>query len=62
VSKHPALQELPKFALHKRRDLPVPLALSGEERLQMSGDNSIERVLFRIAGPIGDVESHEGIG
>jgi hypothetical protein len=62
VSKHPAFEELPKFALHKRGDLPVPSALSGEERLQISSNNSIERVLFRIAWPVGGTECHEDIG
>ena len=49
-----------KFALDERRHMLVPLALSGEERFQMSGDNFIERALFGIAGPVSGVDSHAG--
>jgi hypothetical protein len=39
----------------------VPLVLSGQERFQISGDNFIERTLFRIARPVYDADGHEGI-
>jgi len=41
--------------------MPVPLTLPGQERFQMSGDDSIERAFFRIARPVG-LGGHEGIG
>ena len=59
----PAIVEADDFGLYVvkfRRHLPVPLALSGEERFQMSGDNFIERALFGIAGPVSGVDSHAG--
>lgn len=45
----------------KPGDVPVPGALYGEERFQMSGDDAIDWVFFRVARPAA-VDSHEGVG
>jgi hypothetical protein len=41
--------------------VPVALTLSSQKGFQMSGDDSIERVVFWIARPIRGIENHEGI-
>ena len=56
--QHTAVEERTKFKFGKRRHMLVALALPGEERFQISGDNSIERTLFRIARPVYGVDGH----
>ena len=41
--------------------MAVAFTLADQEGFQMSGDDSIERVVFRIARPVRGVESHKGI-
>ena len=41
--------------------VPIPFALSGEKRFQISGDDSIQRVFFRISRPVDGIDSNEGI-
>ena len=47
--------------LDKARHIPVLLALPHEKRFQVSGNDSIEWVLFRIAGPVDGGGGHAGI-
>jgi len=60
-AKNSTLYECAEFALDELWHIPVALALSGEKRFQMSGDDSIERVVFQIARPVRGIGSHEGI-
>jgi hypothetical protein len=60
VRQHSTLQEFPEFAFHEGRDVAVALTLTGQENLQMAGDQFIERIVLWIARPVGDVDSHEG--
>jgi hypothetical protein len=55
------IEELAKLTFHKPRNVPVALTLSSQKGFQMSGDDSIERVVFWIAWPIRGIENHEGI-
>ena len=48
--------------LDEDRHMAIPLTLASEERLQMSGDDTVERILFGIARPIGLLDRHENIG
>jgi hypothetical protein len=50
--KHATIQEGTKFALHKLRDVSIMLVLLCQERVQISGNDAVERILFRIAGPV----------
>ena len=56
-----AIQEGPKFFFHKSRDGPAALLLSGEESFQLFRDDLIQHCRFRIARPVGDVDSHKGV-
>jgi hypothetical protein len=57
------IEELTKLTLHKPRNVPVALTLTGQERFQVPGDDSIHRIVFRIAWPVSYLylDSHEGI-
>jgi hypothetical protein len=48
------------FAFHKARDVAVAFTLKSQEGFQMVGDDSMQRVVFRIAGPVGAADCHEG--
>ena len=62
VGQHAALEELAKLALYKGRHMTIPLALPSQERLQMSGDDSVYGILLRIARTVdGGGDSHEAI-
>ena len=56
-----AIEELAKLSFHKTRNVAVAFTLMSQEGFQMAGDDSIERVVFRIARPVSGVGSHEGI-
>jgi hypothetical protein len=43
------------------RHMAVPLALPSEERLQMSGDDSVYGILLRIARTVDGGDSYEAI-
>jgi len=45
----------------KTGDIVIAFTLSGEKSFQMSGDDTIKWVFFRIARPVRDVDNHEGI-
>ena len=47
--------------LDKAGNVPIPFTLSGQERFQMSGDDSIQRVFFRVSRPVDGMGGHEGI-
>ena len=47
---------------NKTGNIAIPFTLSGEKRFQMSSDDTIKWVFFRIARPVGGVDGHEGIG
>src|SRR5437763_6146662 len=47
--KNPAGQVVAEFAFHKRRNRPLPFLLTGEERFQLFGDDSIEDSCLGIA-------------
>src|SRR5437667_681361 len=53
-------QVVPELAFHETRDRAVPCLLSGEEGLQLFGDDLIQQRRFWIARPV-SVDSHEGI-
>ena len=59
--QHAALEELAKLALHKGRHMTIPLAMPSQERLQMSGDDSVYGILLRIARTVDGGDSHEAI-
>ena len=61
ASQDPAFEELAKLGLDKTRDVAIAFTLTRKERFQMSGDDSIERIVFRIARPVHGVDSHEGV-
>jgi hypothetical protein len=61
-SQDATIEELAKLTFHKPRNVPVAFTLAGQERFQVPGDDSVHRVVFRIARPVCDVDSHEGIG
>lgn len=43
------------------RHIPITLTLPGQERFQMSGNHSIQRIFFGIAGPVYVLDCHEDI-
>ena len=47
--------------LDERRHIAVVFALAGEERFEMSGNDSKQRILFRIARPVDVLGSHKDI-
>ena len=59
--KNTAGQVVPELAFHKRRNRPLSFFLTGEERLQLLGDDLIQNRRFRIARPVRDVDSHESV-
>jgi hypothetical protein len=59
--KNAAIDKRAKLALDKRRHIPVPLALPCEKRFQVSGNDAIEWIFFRIARPVDLVKSHRDI-
>ena len=61
MRQNAAFQGRAEFTLDKAGHVPVPFALSGQESLQVSGDDSIQRVFFRISGPVDGIDGHEGI-
>ena len=54
-----ASEEVPKFAFYELRNIPVPFTLAGQECFQMSGNNSVDRILFGIARPVDLLATHE---
>ena len=57
-----AIQKGTEFFFDESGDRTVALLLSCEERFQFFGDNLVEHSPFRLAGPVCDADSHEGIG
>src|SRR5687768_4047783 len=56
-----AMKELPEFVFNEAGDVTAALPLTGQEGLQMAGDDSIHGIVFRIAGPVLGIDGHEGI-
>ena len=56
-----AIEELPEFLFIEAGDMTVALPLTGQEGLQMAGDDSIHGIVFRISGPVLGIDGHEGI-
>jgi len=56
-----AIEELPKFVFNEAGDGTVALPLTGQEGLQMAGDDFIHRIVFRISGPVPGIDGHAGI-
>ena len=59
--KHPAVEERAKFALHELRNIPIMLALPGQKRFQISGNDAVERILLGIARPVDIFECHRDV-
>ena len=55
------MEELPKFVFNEAGDVTAALPLTGQEGLQMAGDDSIHGIVFRISGPVPGIDGHEGI-
>jgi len=55
------VEELAELSLDKAGNNAIPFALPGQKGFQISGDHSMERVVFRIARPVSHLDSHEGI-
>lgn len=56
-----ALARASYFYYPQFRHIPVTLALPGQERFQMPGNHSIQRIFCGIAGPIDVLDGHEDI-
>ena len=56
--KNATFDERAKLALHKCRHIAVMLALTGEERFEMSGNDSTQRIFFGIARPVDVLDCH----
>src|SRR5438128_2690375 len=56
-----AIEELPKFVFNEAGDGTVALPLTGQEGLQMAGDDYIHGIVFRISGPVLGIDGHAGI-
>jgi hypothetical protein len=52
------IEEGPEFALNEFRYVPVALALPSQECFQMFGNDSIERILLRVPGPVRHSAAH----
>jgi hypothetical protein len=52
IGQYSAIQKGPQLPFNKFRNRAIPFLLSGQEGLQMLGDNSIKRVIFRIPGAV----------
>jgi hypothetical protein len=57
-----AIQKGAKFSFNKSGNRTFALLLSGEESFQLFRDDLIQHRRFRIARPVRDVDSHEGVG
>jgi len=56
-----AIQKGTEFFFNKSGNRTVALLLSGEESFQLFRDDLIQHCRFRIARPVPDIDSHEGI-
>ena len=59
--KNATFYERAKLALDESRDIPVTLPLAGEERFQISRNDSIKQILFRMTRPVDVLDCHEDI-
>jgi hypothetical protein len=50
-----------KLALHELWDISITLALLRKEGFQVSGNDAVDRILFRIARPVDVFKSHRDV-
>ena len=56
-----AIEELAEFVFNEAGDVTVARPLTGQEGLQMAGDDSIHGIVFWITGPVLGINGHEAI-
>jgi hypothetical protein len=60
-SQDATVEELSELGFNETGHVAVSFTLTSKKGFQMSGDDSVERVVFWIAGAVRLVESHGGV-